>query len=72
MSQSQLLLPEVRQGRSLVYKFWYKSQTPDSGVVFSYTAPLVNGEFMTDMTVAEFLVAYDKGGHATRPRTGEK
>lgn len=72
MSQSQLLLPEVRQGRSLVYRLWYQSQTPDSGIVFSYTAPLMSGDLLTGMTVAEFLVAYDKGGHATRPRTAEK
>jgi len=61
-----LPLYEVRQGRSLVYKMWHDSQTPNSRVLFSYTAPLDN----VDMTVAEFLVAYDKGGHATRPRGG--
>lgn len=68
MSQSQLLLPEVRQGRSQVYKMWHDSQTPNSGVMFSYTAPLACGDRLPALSVAEFLVKYDKGGHATRPR----
>jgi hypothetical protein len=67
-----LLLPEVRHGRSLVYQLWHESQTPNTGVVFSYTTRLQSGDRLTGMTVAEFLVAYDKGGHATRPRGNAK
>lgn len=66
--QLSLTLPEVRQGRSLVYRLWNDSQTPGSGVLFSYTEPLTLSTREQPMSVAEFLMAYDRGGHATRPR----
>lgn len=68
--QLSLTLPEVRQGRSLVYRLWNDSQTPGSGVLFSYTEPLTLSTREQPMSVAEFLMAYDRGGHATRPRNG--
>lgn len=66
--EAPLSLPEVRQGRSLVYRLWNDSQQPNSGVLFSYTEPLTLSTRDTPISVAEFLMAYDKGGHATRPR----
>lgn len=68
LTQPPLTLPEVRQGRSQVYRLWDDSQQPGSGVLFSYTEPLTLASRDTPMSVAEFLMAYDKGGHATRPR----
>jgi len=66
--ESPLTLPEVRQGRSLVYRLWQDSQTQGSDVRFSYTAPLRLDGRDAPITVAQFFMAYDRGGHSTRPR----
>ena len=63
-----LTLPEVRSGRSQVYNLWHDSQVKGSGVLFSYTAFIECSDRLHNFTVADFLMAYDKGGHATRPR----
>ena len=69
LQQKPLTLTEARQGRSLLYRLWDDSQQPGSGIVFSYTEPLTLGSREQPISVAEFLMAYDKGNHATRPRT---
>jgi len=58
---------EVRQGRTQLFRMWYDSQ--DGKSLFSFTAPL---PIDSGMAVYEFLMAYDRGDHATRPRPNTK